>query len=146
MIYDRTILDVREAQRIRANKVQKNIKLSESDIETLERGMLTINTLNRIENKQKELKDLIAEKGYSIEDVYNKTWEYSGIFNVADFERIIKNLKILTEKFYLFVDTQSHANLKNIEKNLVELETTAEFHYTTINNIEKALADLETML
>lgn len=146
MIYDRTILDVREAQRIRANKVQKNIKLSESDIETLERGMLTINTLNRIENKQKELKDLIAEKGYSIEDVYNKTWEYSGIFNVADFERIIKNLKILTEKFYLFVDTQSHTNLKNIEKNLVELETTAEFHYTTINNIEKALADLETML
>ena len=146
MIYDRTILDVREAQRIRANKVQKNIKLSESDIETLERGMLTINTLNRIENKQKELKDLIAEKGYSIEDVYNKTWEYSGIFNVADFERIIKNLKILTRKFYLFVDTQSRINLKNILKNLVELETTAEFHYTTINNIEKALADLETML
>ena len=59
MIFDRTQNDVDTAILIRSEKVQNFETLTESEIATLEKGTLTINTLNRIENKQSELKNLV---------------------------------------------------------------------------------------
>ena len=54
MIFDRTQNDVDTAILLRDTKVKKFETLTESEIATLEKGTLTINTLNRIENKQEE--------------------------------------------------------------------------------------------
>ena len=52
MIFDRTQNDVDTAIRLRREKVQTFQELTESEIVILEKGTLTINTLNRIESKQ----------------------------------------------------------------------------------------------
>ena len=67
MIFDRTQNDVDTAILLRNTKVKKFETLTESEIATLEKGTLTINTLNRIEAKQEELK--------------NRTYTYRGIAN-----------------------------------------------------------------
>ena len=67
MIFDRTAADVEEAIRIRKEKVQKMQDLTEEEINILERGTLTINTLNRIEEKQEELKNLFEQDFYFVD-------------------------------------------------------------------------------
>ena len=56
MIFDRTQNDVDTAILLRDTKVKNFETLTESEIATLEKGMLTINTLNRIETKQRRIK------------------------------------------------------------------------------------------
>ena len=60
MITDRTVQDINSAKKIREEKIQKFIALTQDDIKTLEKGFITINTLNRISNKQKEISDILA--------------------------------------------------------------------------------------
>ena len=64
MIFNRTEADVTEAKRIILEKVQKFLTLSNTEIETLEKGCLTINTLNRIENEQRRLNEVLNDMGY----------------------------------------------------------------------------------
>ena len=64
MIYNRTATDVSLAKRLRAEKVQKFIELTDDEVQTLERGTITINTLNRIEDKQAEIKAMLDDMGY----------------------------------------------------------------------------------
>ena len=73
MIFNRTENDVDKAIKIRAEKVQKFQELTDSDIESLEKGMLTINTLNRIEEKHLELKNLFNNLGYWDTNIITKT-------------------------------------------------------------------------
>ena len=54
MIFDRTQNDVDTAILLRDTKIKKFETLTESEIATLEKGMLTINTLNRIEDRQEQ--------------------------------------------------------------------------------------------
>ena len=63
MIFDRTQNDVDTAILLRNTKVKNFETLTESDIATLEKGTLTINTINRIENKQEEfVKTILSYK------------------------------------------------------------------------------------
>ena len=64
MIYNRTEEDVKNALEIRKNVIQQGQEPTDEQREILERGMLTINTLNRIKNKQSELSKLILSMGY----------------------------------------------------------------------------------
>ena len=50
MIFDRTQEDIEKAYELRS-KLQNGDSLTESEMTLLERGTLTINTLNRIEEK-----------------------------------------------------------------------------------------------
>lgn len=131
MIFDRTQQDVDLALYLRQNKVQKFQELTESDIEVLERGFMTANTLNRIEQKQVELKSILSQMGYWNVPIQNKTWDTAQIFNVEDFKRIIENLRILKEAFFTYKETPQNPRSR--------------YHYENINAIEKILHDIEIM-
>lgn len=133
MITDRTQTDVDSALKIRDNKVKTFQTLPEDDVKTLERGMLTINTLNRIEEKQDELKNLFNDMGYWNTNIINKTdWSTGYIFTDSDFQRIIDNENVLREAFFTKKDTPKTPSIS--------------FHYDDINSLEKILVDLDVMI
>ena len=131
MITDRTASDVSLAKTLRA-KLQSGQTLSDAEISILERGALTINTLNRIEEKQAELKGLLNRAGYYNTPIVNKSWTYQGFFNETEFKRLLNNLNVLRTAFFVFSDTPETPPIS--------------FDYNDINSLEKILFDLETML
>lgn len=133
MITDRTQKDVDEANEIRETKVKTFQDLTESEITTLERGMFTINTLNRIEEKQAELKNLLNAIGYWNTNITNKAnWANDDIFYKEDFQRIIDNENVLRKAFFTYKDTPGTPEIS--------------FHYEDINSLEKILVDLDVMI
>lgn len=132
MIFDRTQNDIDAALRIRNEKVQKFKTLTSEEIEVLERGTMTINTINRIEQKQEELKVLFNDMGYWNTEIENKTdWLLTDIFDLENFQRIIDNLNILRQAFFVHISTPPTPIVS--------------YHYQSINSLEKILYDLETM-
>ena len=132
MIFDRTQNDVDTAILLRNTKVKKFETLTESDIETLERGTLTINTLNRIETKQEELKNLFNDIGYWNTPITNKTWGENDIFNVNEFQRILDNTNALRRAFFVYKDTPNTPPIS--------------YYWDDINSLEKILNDLDIMI
>jgi hypothetical protein len=132
MIFDRTQNDVDTAISIRDGKVKTFQALTEIDIATLERGMMTINTLNRIESKQEELKNLLNSMGYWNTPITNRVWTETDVFNVDDFQRIIDNTNILRNAFFVYKDTPNTPPIS--------------YHYNDINALEKILVDLDVMI
>ena len=132
MITNRTQYDVDTAIAIIKNKVQKFQELTESDIATLEKGTMTYNTLNRIEAKQEELKNLFNDMGYWNTPITNKIWGENDIFNVNDFQRILDNTNVLRQAFFVYKDTPNTPPIS--------------YHYSDINALEKILFDLDVMI
>ena len=141
MIFDRTQNDVDTAIRLINEKVKFDSVtmqpinpevLTESEIATLEKGTLTINTLNRIENKQEELKNLFNNMGYWNTPITSKVWGENYIFNVDEFERIIDNTNVLRQAFFVYKDTPNTPPVS--------------YHYSNINALEKILYDLDVMI
>ena len=133
LIYNRTESDVEKAKRIRTEKVQTFAELTPEDIEILERGTLTINTLNRIEQKQEELKNLFEEDFYFVDEIANKHWDYTDYFKQSDFDRILLNLERLVKAYLTYTSTPNIPD-GNYRK------------YQTINDAEKILFDLDLMI
>lgn len=133
MITTRTQSDVDNALKLRETKVKDFKSLTEDDVNTLERGMFTINTLNRIEEKQVELKNLMNDLGYWNTSIRNKIdWGYTDIFTETDFQRIIDNENILIDAFFTHNDTPITPDIS--------------FHYNDINSLERILVDLDVMI
>ena len=132
MIFDRTQNDVDTAILIRNTKVKKFEALTESDINYLERGTITINTLNRIESKQEELKNLINDMGYWNTPITNKVWGENDIFNVDEFQRIIDNTNVLRQAFFVYKETPNTPPIS--------------YYWQDINALEKILYDLDVMI
>ena len=132
MIYDRTKTDVDAALSIRADYVQQGTELTAKQVEQLERGTITINTLNRIENKQKSLKSLFNDMGYWNTPTTNKEWQYTDIFDEVNFRRIIDNLNILRNAFFVFKNTPNTPPIS--------------YYWQDINSLEKILFDLDVMI
>ena len=132
MIFDRTQNDVDTAILLRNTKVKKFETLTESEIATLEKGTLTINTLNRIESKQEELKNLFNGIGYWNTLITNKTWSENDIFNVDEFQRILDNTNVLRNAFFVYQDTPNTPPIS--------------YYWDDINALEKILYDLEVMI
>lgn len=133
MIFDRTQNDVDTAILLRREKVQNFQQLTESEIATLERGTLTINTLNRIEAKQELLRELFNEMGYWDTPIITKQWDYSEFFKQEYFDRILNNVKILRKAFFIYKHTPDMPD-NNYRK------------YQTINDVEKIIYDLDVMI
>lgn len=133
MIFDRTQNDVDTAIRLRNEKVQKFKELTEEEIGILEKGTLTINTLNRIEQKQEELKNLLNEIGYWNTSVKSENWQYSDFFKQEDFDRILENLISLMDAFFVYSYTPKVPD-NNYRK------------YQTTNDVEKILNDIDVMI
>ena len=132
MIFDRTSEDVKKAKQIREEKVMTFQELTAEEAEIMERGTITINTLNRIEDKQAELKSLINNMGYWNTPTINKNWKYTQIFDEAEFQRIVNNTNILREAFFVYVDTPKTPSVS--------------YRYNDINALEKILVDIEKMI
>ena len=132
MIFDRTQEDVDTAVRLRNEKVKEFKNLTSEEINTLERGTITINTLNRIENKQEELKNLFNDMGYWNTPITNKIWSENDIFNVDEFQRIIDNTNVLREAFFIYTDTPNTPPIS--------------YRWQDINALEKILYDLDVMI
>lgn len=132
MIFDRTLQDVNNAIEIRNQKVQKGLSLTEEDIETLERGTLTIVTLNRIEDKQRELKNLFNDMGYRNTPITNKVWGENDIFNVDEFQRILDNTNVLRQAFFVYKNTPNTPPIS--------------YNWQDINALENILYDLDVMI
>ena len=131
MIFDRKKSDVDNAKTLILNKVQKNISLSDEEINTLEKGTLTINTLNRIENKQSELFSLLSSIGYYAPQIVTKTWTYDDLFTSDEFERIVKNTETLRNASLIYKNTP--------------ITPIADYYFENLNAIEKILYDIENM-
>ena len=132
MIFDRTQNDVDTAIVLRNTKVKKFETLTESDIATLEKGTLTINTINRIENKQEELKNLFNDMGYWNTPTTNKTWSENDIFYIDDFQRIVDNANVLRQAFFVYKDTPNTPPIS--------------YYWDDINSLEKILHDIDVMI
>lgn len=133
LVFDRTQKDAENAVKIIKEKVKNFQELTEEEIQILEKGTLTINTLNRIEAKQAELKTKFNEMGYWNTNIINKTdWGYGDIFDEENFRRILNNLDILKNAFFVYSTTPKTPE--------------AVYQYKGINDIEKSLFDLETMI
>ena len=132
MIFDRTQNDVDTAKLLRDTKVKKFETLTESEIATLEKGTLTINTLNRIEEKQEDLKGILNDMGYWNTPITNKVWGENDIFNVVDFQRILDNTNVLRNAFFVHKDTPNTPPIS--------------YHWQDINALEKILYDLDVMI
>ena len=132
MIFDRTQNDVDTAILLRREKVQTFQRLTEREIATLEKGTLTINTLNRIESKQEELKNLFNDMGYWNTSITNKVWGENDIFNVDEFQRILDNTNVLRNAFFVYKDTPKTPNVS--------------YYWQDINALEKILYDLDVMI
>lgn len=132
MIFDRTQNDVDTAILLRETKVKNFETLTETEIATLEKGTLTINTLNRIEAKQEELKNLFNDMGYWNTPITNKTWGENDIFNVNEFQRILDNTDVLRQAFFVYNATPNTPPIS--------------YHYNDINALEKILNDLDVMI
>ena len=130
-IYNRTQQDVDNAKRIRLEKVQKFLDLTDDDIAVLERGFVTINTLNRIESKQRELKSLLSEAGY-YSDFESKTWTNSDYSTSSDLKRICENTKKLRASFFVYNRTPENPMAK--------------YYFEEFNKIEKILVDISYMI
>lgn len=132
MIFDRTASDVDAAIKIRDEKVKSYQELTEEDVDILERGFITLNTINRIEEKQSELKSLLNNMGYYGNKIVNKKWQEQDYFLKSDLERIVKNNNTLKNSYYVFSSTPVDA---------IPIARFEEF-----NKIEKMLYDLEKMV
>ena len=132
MIYDRTTDDVESARKIIREKVQKFLELTEEEIQTLEKGTMTVNTLNRIENKQEELKNRLNSIGYWNIGTTNKNWNNSLVFKSEELRRVIENVNVLRESFLVYKNTPTTPK--------------AVYYYENINAVEKILNDLGVMI
>ena len=132
MIFDRTQNDVDTAIRLRKEKVRNFQELTENEIAILEKGMLTINTLNRIEEKQEDLKGILNDMGYWNTPITNKVWGENDIFNVVDFQRILDNTNVLRQAFFVYKDTPNTPPIS--------------YYWDDINALEKILYDLDVMI
>ena len=168
MIFNRTAADVEEAKKIRENKVKTGQPLTEREIEVLERGMFTLSSINRIQDKQFELKNLINEIGYYSTPIIIKNFEETDFFTKEDFEQIIN--KVNPDIVHIFGTEYSHslsminvceklgildkvvinnnAKLKNAYFVLATtpLDAMPRYNYSDINKIELLLNDLEIVL
>lgn len=132
MIFNRTQDDVDASIDIIKN-TRNAEDLTLEQRQQLERGTLTINTLNRIENKQTELKNLFNSIGYYNVEVDNREWTYTDYFFPSDFERILINLESLKKAFFVYSTTPIVPD-DNYRR------------YQTINAVEKILYDLDAMI
>lgn len=132
MIFDRIQNDIDTAISLRS-RLQNDEALTSAEIQQLERGTLTYNTLNRIEEKQAELKNLFTEMGYYSPKIVNKSWNGYRYFRQADFNRILENMQTLVNSFFVYFDTP-----KIPENNYRK--------YQVINDTEKILFDLDVMI
>lgn len=132
MITDRTKNDIIRAKELRDTKIAKGESLTDEELEIIEKGFVTLNTINRIETKQEELKILINSMGYWNTNFGNQRWNWGDIFAQKDLDAIIQNNKILKNAFFAYSSTPETVK--------------AIYDYKEFNKIEQILVDIEKII
>ena len=131
LICNRTKQDVENAKILREN-LQNGETLTNEQIQVLERGTITINTLNRIEQKQSELEGVLNELRYMVHIPTKTDWTAGDIFTFQDHQRLLSNLDSLKQAYYTYITTPD--------------TPTYVFDWQKANDIEKILVDIEKMI
>ena len=132
MIFNRTKNDVDNAVKIRDTKIKTFQNLTDDDIAVLERGFFTLNTIQRIKEKQEDLKGLFAEIGYYNTPIIIKEFASTMFFSESDFQQLIDNVNVLRNAFFDFSSTPKTPPIS--------------YHYEDTNALEKILYDLDVMI
>lgn len=131
MIYDRTNADIERVEGI-LEKMRDAEEITAEEEAALERGTLTIKTLNRIEEKTAELHQRLHDEGYYSPQIIVKSWSYTDIFDAENFDRILSNIDTLRQSYYVYAGTPDTPR--------------PVYHFENINSIEKILADVEELI
>lgn len=132
MIFDRTSQDVVMAKKIRSEKIQKFLELTEDEQRVLERGFLLLSTIERIQQKQIEIKKIIEGLLYLGAKITIDEFNRNDFFRLPDLQTLIKNNESLIKAFMVYKNTPLTANAK--------------FEFEQFNKIEKMLADMESLI
>lgn len=124
MITDRTYGDVTAAKALRA----RGLPFTVAEIAQLERGTVTVNTLNRIESAIASLPALWAVSGYKCPEVTTKTWTNAGYFRKSDFETLISNAMTARAALMTYSTTPT--------------EVLPLYHFAEWNKLEQIIGDL----
>lgn len=128
-VYDRTYADVVNSRNIRNDKVAKGIGLTKSDKETIKKGSITLEDINRISQNISRVAKNIAEMGYYTQkDISEILYEQRDVFYREDLERICKLADSLKKSFFVYPTTPR--------------SPFAKYHYIEFNNIEKITKDI----
>lgn len=139
-IFDRTESDVSQAKKLRANKVANGIELTDDEKELMERGFMTLTTLNRIEQGLVYAQNTLRESGYYVPKTDLVKWEfYAGnfstgysadkvIFKFSNFQAMLDKLKVIRDNFQFPDDTPQVPEQS--------------YHWKTLNDIEQILHDV----
>lgn len=131
MIFDRVVSDIQKSIEI-LKKLKSGTNLTTNEKNTLEKGTLTVNTLNRIENKQAELSDILYQWRYLKEPLETKTWVQTDFFKASDMNRFVYNTNILRDSFFL--------------SNSAIPYPTTEYTITAFNAIEETLQNVSDLV
>lgn len=131
MIFDRVLADIHNSIEI-LKKLKSGTSLTTNEKNTLEKGTLTVNTLNRIENKHAELSDILYQWRYLKEPLKTKTWVQTDFFKAGDMNRFVYNTNILRDSFFL--------------SNSAIPYPTTEYTITAFNAIEETLQNVSDLV
>lgn len=141
MIFDRTQDDVNAARILIDTKIKfdpitmkpTNMEeLTTEELAKLKRGTINYEDLNRIEEKEKELKEICNDMGYWNMPFLSNVWDEFGVFNIDDLKRIFDNVEILRNSFFAYKETPKTPMPK--------------YYFENINDIEKILYEIDIMV
>ena len=144
LIYDRTENDKTASAAIRKSyqTLGNWSGLTGAERTQLERGMLTYNTLNRVETAVKLLAAALTSAGYPVEvtpvlkgsKAEDREWQEGDIVRRAQWTTYLDNVQKLRDAYYTLAETG-------------ELPAPGDkLKYTGANTIEKILADIDLLL
>ena len=144
LVYDRTEDDVTSSAAIRSTyqALGNWPGLTTAERAQLERGTLTYNTLNRVEQAVKTLAAALTSAGYPVEVTpvlkgsksEDREWQEGDIVRRAQWAAYLDNVQKLRDAYYTLAET---GELPKPEDKL---------GYVGANNIEKVLADIDLLI
>ena len=144
LIYDRTESDETASAAIRKSyqTLGNWSGLTDAERTQLERGMLTYNTLNRVESAVKTLAAALTSAGYPVEVTpvlkgsksEDREWQEGDVLYRPQWTTHLDNVQKLRDAYYTLVET---GQLPKPEDKL---------GYVGANTIEKVLADLDLLI
>ena len=141
MIYNRSYIDIINARKIFADKVQKFIELTADEQETIDKAFFNLSAINRITAKINDIwNSIIIYGGDKVESEDVREWGEQEIFIGKNFSNIRQNISEIIKKM---------ADLELIENEPFQKAYNAltdEYVYTNLNNLEKLLFDVSEFL
>ena len=137
MIYNRTYIDIINARKIFANKIQKFIELTADEQAIIDKAYFNTVAINRITAKINEIWfEIVGYGGTKTESEDVREWGEQEIFNIVNFANIRQNIAdVISQLSTLgFVDAAIYQKAYN--------KLTDDYIYTNLNNLEKLLFEI----